>query len=116
MVELDDNGLNADISASILSDEEMTDLGFTDHTGKNWYYTTQLMADISLNVTIPKDGSRLSLDVLDEEILQPYDYQRILMNNPEHPFSLSVKTQVEEELQYLSEKGVLHGWVKGMYI
>lgn len=116
MVELDHKGLNVNITAAILSDEEMTDLGFTDHTGKNWYYTTQLTASISFNVTIPKDGSRFALDVLDEDFLQPYDYQRLLLGKPEHPFALKIKSKVEEELQYLSSKGVIHGWVKGMYV
>lgn len=113
---LDANGLNANINAVILEDEKMRELGFTDHSEKNWYYTIRVGAGVSFNLSIPKDGSRLRIDVLDEDFGQPYDYQQFLKKNPEFPFGLRVKEAVERVMKDFTEAGVLTGWKPGDYI
>lgn len=40
----------------------------------------------------------------------------ILSNNPNFEFALNIREQVEKWMAYLTEKGVIYGWVKGMYI
>ena len=115
-MELDVNGLNLAISASVLPEDEMRRLGFTDHKADTWYHCFPVGEGVTLNVAVPKDGSRLRLDVLDEEFLQPYDYQRILKNNPNLEFAQRVKAQTEFYLELLSEAGVITGFTRGMYI
>lgn len=72
--------------------------------------------DISFNVSIPKDGSDIRIDVLDEDFCQPYDYQSMLHKNPTFEPALIVYEQVEEFMEYLQSKGALSGHIKGEYI
>lgn len=115
-VELNSNGTNKAIKANILSDDKMRKIGFTETNNGKWRYYREVAEDISFNVAIPKDGSDISIDTLDEAFLQPYDYQHILSVMPLFPFASSVKKNVEKQMQYLTDKGVIEGWKPGMYI
>ena len=94
----------------------MRELGFTDYSPTNWYYCSRVGAGITLNVSIPKDGGRFRLDVLDEDFGQPYDYQEYLVRNPQQEFALGVKDAVENQMDFLSAAGVISGFARGMYI
>lgn len=124
-VEVNSNGVNKLIKATILSDEKMREIGFTDYAEDNWYFCRLIKFpkerryrefEISFNVSIPKDNSDIEIDILDEDFLQPYDYQRMLYNNPTFEPAMIVKEQVEEWMKYLQDKGVLSGHVYGEYI
>lgn len=115
-MELDKNGLNTALNAAVLPEAEMRKLGFTDHSATNWYYCSRVGSGVTLNVSIPKDGSRFRLDVLDEDFGQPYDYQDYLKRNPKLEFALGVKAAVENQLESLSSAGVITGFTRGMYI
>ena len=124
-LELNSNCVNEKIKAEILSDEKMRGLGFTDYAKNTWYFCRGIKLpntkrykgfDISFSVSIPKDGTDISIDVLDEDFCQPYDYQKMLENNPEFEPCVIVKGQVEEWMSYLQDKGILSGHVYGEYI
>ena len=124
-VELNSHGVNKLIKATILSDEKMREIGFTDYSKDNWYFCRIIKFpkekryrgfEISFSVTIPKDNSDIQIDVLDEDFLQPYDYQYMLDKNPTFKPCLIVKEQVEEWMKYLQDSGVLSGHVYGEYI
>ena len=124
-IELNLNGVNKLIKATILPDEKMREIGFTDHAKDNWYFYRLIKFpkerryrefEISFNVSIPKDNSDIEIDILDEDFLQPYDYQRMLCNNPTFEPAVIVKEQVEEWMKYLQDNGVLSGHVYGEYI
>lgn len=124
-VEVNSNCVNAKIKAHILSDEEMREIGFTDYSKTTWFFCRSIKFpkegryrgfDISFSVSIPKDGSDIRIDVLDEDFCQPYDYQSMLRKNPTFEPALIVLDQVEEHMKYLQSKGVLSGHVKGEYI
>ena len=124
-VELNSNCVNVKIKAHILSDEEMRKIGFTDYSKDRWFFCRSITFpreprykgfDISFSVSIPKDGSDIRIDVLDEDFCQPYDYQSMLHKNPTFEPALIVYEQVEELMDYLQSKGVLSGHVKGEYI
>lgn len=116
-VEVNSKGTNKAIKANILSDEEMRSIGFTDRKSSDYYFCKILDdVDISFNVTIPKDGSDIEIATIDEEWGQYYDFQHILRNNSNFEFALNIKKQVEKWMTYLTEKGVIYGWVKEMYI
>ena len=115
-----ENGTNAAIQAHILSDERMRKLGFTDNKKDTWYFSRMLHPtkyDISFNVSINKDNpDDLCIDVLDEEFLQPYDYQRMLSNGSTNKVTLAVKDQVDNLMIYLVDNGVLSNWQVGDYV
>lgn len=124
-VEVNSNGVNAKIKAHILSDEEMKAIGFTNYYEPNWYFRRLIKFpqtkryrefDISFNISIPKDGSDIRIDVINGNFCQPYDYQHILNKNPKFEPALIVLEQVEEYMEYLQFKGVLSGHIKGEYI
>lgn len=113
---LDARGLNAAIDSNLLPEATMRELGFTDRLPTQWYYNASVGSTISLNVSIPKDGSRLSVEVLDDEFGQHYDYQSILKRNPNLPVALGVKAAVEVLMEKLNATGVITGYERGMYI
>lgn len=127
-VELNSYGVNAKIKAHIFDDVKMRELGFTDYAKDRWYFCRGInfkdikkkrgLNDIaiSFSVTIPKDGSDIRIDVLDEWFCQPYDYQYILEKDPGHKIANIVKEQVEYWMEKLQEVGVLEGHVRGEYI
>lgn len=127
-VELNSHGVNAKIKAHILDDVKMREIGFTDYAKDRWYFCRGIdfkdakkkrglkNIDISFSVTIPKDGSDIRIDVLDEWFCQPYDYQYILKKDPGHKIANIVKEQVEYWMEKLQEEGVLEGHIKGEYI
>lgn len=127
-VELNSHGVNAKIKAHILDDVKMLEIGFTDYAKDRWYFCRGINfkdvkkkrglknIDISFSVTIPKDGSDIRIDVLDEWFCQPYDYQYILGKDPGHKIANVVKEQVEYWMEKLQEEGVLEGHIKGEYI
>ena len=53
--------------------------------------------------------------------MQPYDYQRIIEDNeqsgtkPSHTPYI-IREQVEAQMQRLSRRGIISGWMRGMYI
>ena len=58
-----------------LDEDLLRAYGFTDYDQKNWYYVKKLDDYITINITIPKNNpSKIKIDVLDEFILQPYDF------------------------------------------
>lgn len=127
---LNSNGVNLKIKANILSEEEMREIGFNDNSKDKWFFFRNVLREkaeggqsygsqyfeVTFNVTIPKDGSDISIDVLDEDFCQPYDYQYILSKNPENKTALKVQENVEKWMEYLKDKGILEGHEYGEYI
>ena len=114
------NGTNAAIQAHILSDERMRELGFTDRREDTWYFCKMRNVNrlrVSFNVSINKnDPDDLRIDVLDEEWLQPYDYQRILTHYPSNRYAPVVKKWVDKLMTKLVDAGVLSNWQVGDYV
>lgn len=94
------------VSVKTLPDEEMRKIGFTDRNPNNWYLNLPLTGTIAFNVTIPKDGGKPTIYVLDEEFCQPYPYQDILERNPAFDLALSIKQQVELKVESLAMTGI----------
>lgn len=119
-MKLNSNGVNSEIVAHILPDNIMYGIGFTDNMPDRWYYCRRIFDDkfggITFNVVIPKDGSDIDIEILDEWFLQPYDYQMI-RSMPDHPaVADEVFEKVEDEIKHLQEEGVLSGHEYGDYI
>lgn len=112
------HGNNAAIQAHLLPDDKMRKTGFTDFCEGHWYFSRNVWKDdISFNLSIPKDNpSNWEIDILDEDIMQPYDYQYYLTQQNYPKIALSVREKVEEWMSYLADAGVLSGHLYGDYI
>ena len=122
-VELNSHGVNKKISANILEENIMREIGFSDWNKDVWYYSRMVKFpskysdfEVSFSVSIPKDGSEIRIDVLDEAFCQPYDYQKILEKDEKFECAVIVDEFVEKHMEFLQEKGVLTGHIKGEYI
>lgn len=133
-IEVNSNGTNKAIKATILSDERMKEIGFhknyyegTDHEQYSpyWWFTKSIKFPkekrwrgtfIDFDVKIPKDGSDIEIVTLDMYFCWPYDYQEILNRNSKNECANIVKEQVEMWMKYLHDEGVLSGHVYGEYI
>lgn len=114
---VDNHGLNAKIQFHQLPDNEMKQAGFRMTQDKTkWYKFCTIAQDITFNVSIPINGGRGHIDILDECFCQPYDYQSILERNPNHPFANTIFNAVEKQMQKLSSCGIITGHTYGEYI
>lgn len=110
---------NAAIKTRQHNDEYMRKLGFTDYRKTHWYFSRMLhKGDISFNIMIPKAGidDDLSIDILDEDFLQPYDYQGMLARNPKNKFALEIQEKVEYWMDWLEKNEIIYGHNRGDYI
>ena len=107
---------NKNIKAHILSDQMMREIGFTDYDSKNWYFFKSIADNITFNVSIKKKTGYIRIEVLDENIMQPYQYQELLRNCPHAEFALKVHEAVQEQMKYLMDKGIITGYRLGDYI
>ena len=129
-IEVNRHSVNKKIKANILSDSEMRRIGFTDYAKDRWYFCRGIKFpstreyrnfEVSFSVAIPKDGSDIRIDVLDEAFCQPYDYQSMIIHSREmglepNKTCMIVFEQVEQHMKYLAEQGILEGHIYGEYI
>lgn len=109
-MELNENGLNAALTASILpSRQDMRTLGFTERSGAVWGLCRPVGNGVTLDLSIPKDGSPFRMDITDENFCQSYDYQGILRDYPDDECALEVQKDVEHVLRFLSKVRIIHG-------
>ena len=118
-VVLNRNGNNADIIVTLLPDEKMREAGFTDFAEDRWYYSRYVNGrkDITFNITIPKkDPKDWRIDVLDEDFCQPFDYQYMIEKGHKSPVLKEVFENVEDQMKYLADAGIISGHRYGEYI
>ena len=62
--------------------------GFTNNHKPSLYYSSMVGEDISFNLSVDKETLEItSIDVLDEDFGQPYDYQMFLMNGSDNTYA-----------------------------
>lgn len=129
-VETNSHCVNKKIKANILEESKMRELGFTDFCKDRWYFCRGINFpntkeyrgfEVTFSIAIPKDGSDIRIDVLDEAFCQPYDYQSMIMNRREkgitpNQTALIVFEQVEHWMKYLEDIGIIKGHIYGEYI
>lgn len=116
MSNLTKHGNNADMQVKPLSDCMMRYLGFTDCVEHRWYLCKSIDKDITFNVSIEKDGSDWRIDILDENFLQPYDYQYFIESGNPPQFAYKVKAFVDAEMTKLVNVGIISNWKVGDYV
>lgn len=116
--ELTPSGFNKNIKVhSNQTSDSLLEYGFSNHDEPTLYFYKDLGDDISFNLLIDKKTLEIkAIDVLDEEFLQPFDYQAILMKNKNHSLAQKVYHKVNEILTKLQTDEVITGFRIGMYV
>lgn len=100
-----------------VTEEQLINYGFTNHSKPILYFSKIVGNNISFNLSVNKSDLKITaIDVLDENFLQPYDYQNILMNDSNNPFARGVFNSVDKILNKLQGDGIVEGYERGMYI
>lgn len=110
---------NAAIKINVLDESKMRDIGFTDFRPDTWYFCKYNVGhpDISFSLSVEKNNpENWEIDILDENFLQPYDYQMMLERGTQNPLPLKVQEKVEYWMSYLAENGIVSGHNYGEYI
>lgn len=110
---------NAAIKINVLDESKMRDIGFTDIRPDTWYFCKYNVGhpDISFSLSVEKNNpENWEIDILDENFLQPYDYQMMLERGTQNPLPLKVQEKVEYWMSYLAENGIVSGHNYGEYI
>lgn len=115
-VPLDERGQNANIKFHLIDVSLMKLYGFGYTYGK-WLFNVGLTDTISMNVSI-SDDCKGSIDILDDDFLQPYDFQSIIINKGKDAPSVAktVQKKVYKIMEGLSYYGIISGWNVGDYI
>lgn len=66
------------MKTSLLNEDSMRELGFTDHVKDRWYYCTRVDDATTLNITIDKETGIYKTEVLNEYFLQPEFYYSMM--------------------------------------
>jgi hypothetical protein len=120
-VPLNKRNTNANIKVNIFDDGKMRELGFTDSRKNTWYYLVYIIKEryfkVTFNLRINKQNTDdFKIDILDEDYLQPYDYQAGLRKYPKFKKYLQVHKKVQEIMKHLIDMGIIEGYNLGDYI
>jgi len=98
--------------------DKLLKYGFTNHYEPSLYFSTMIIYnDISFNLRVSKKTLKITdIDVLDENLMQPYDYQAMIMDNKNHTIARKVFDKVDEILNKLQNDGIIVGYQRGMYV
>ena len=81
-VPINKSGQNVNIKVNPnLKEKTLLDFGFARTSVSEYYMMLKLTSDISFNIEIDILTNTINIAVLDEDFLQPYDYQ-IMLKNP----------------------------------
>ena len=113
---------NVLLQGHIKSASEMVEYGFRriEHKAIDvpyWSYYTNLIPkyDIGFYLGLYDDGS-IRIDVLDDDFGQPYDYQKLLDNDPYYMFPRKVFWEVDKVMHRLQDDGFISEYHTGMYV
>lgn len=115
-IPLDERGQNANIKFHVLDKETMNSYGFG-YTYERWIFNVGITDTISMNITISDNGEGL-IDILDDDFLQPYDFQSMIINsgNNAPTIAKTIQKKVYEIMNNLVYGGIISGWNVGDYI
>ena len=100
-----------------LKEKTLLDFGFARTSVSEYYMMSKLTSDISFNIEIDIETNDISIEVLDEDFLQPYDYQ-IMLKNPNYVPKIAkiVHHKVQKIMKELMDSGIIVGYKENDYI
>lgn len=116
--ELTNKGFTNRIKISInQTKKSLIAYGFTNHDKSSLYFMKMIDRNISFNLNVSIDTFEItSIDVLNEEGLQPYDYQSEILSGHHSGTALNTYNKVNNILSTLQKDDIITGFAKGMYI
>ena len=116
-VPLDERGQNANIKFHVLDKETMELYGFR-HTYGQWIYSIGLTDTISMTIIINDNEKEGIINILDDDFLQHYDFQSMIINNEDKApkIAKTVQNKVYKIMSDLVYEGIISGWNIGDYI
>lgn len=107
-VPLDEHGQNANLKGHILDKQTMNDHMFHLLGDNIWRFGKRVHPKAHISMHIEMINERISIDILDDDFLQPYDYARygnaIIWNN------------IQDIMQGLTDVGIIIGYKRNDYI
>ena len=95
----------------------LLEYGFTNHNNPTLYYMEMVDYNTSFNLSVSASTLEIkNIDVLNEEWLQPYDYQAEILKGEYSGKTRNVYNKVNNILSKLQKDGIIIGYEKGMYI
>lgn len=71
---------------------------------------------VSMSTTLDPKTGKAWVDIIDEDFLQPFDYQKIICSGSSNRFAHEVHSKVQGEMMKLLSQGIITGYVAGDYI
>lgn len=97
--------------------ESLLKYGFTNNNKPTLYYMEMIDRNTSFNLSVCiKTLEITGIDVLNEEWLQPYDYQSEILQGKPSGKARNTYNKVNNLLKKLQKDGIISGFEKGMYI
>lgn len=114
-IDVDNEGQNENLRFHIIDNILMKNIGFN-HTNNEWVLVDGI-GSISINIVITDDLEG-SINVLDCDFLQPYDFQEMIIEKGDNAPKLAIEIQYKLYTIFDSMKtfGVLEGWEWGDYV
>ena len=113
--EVDERGQNKNLCFHIIDEYLMKSVGFN-HTHDFWILCDSIDT-VSINIKITDDGIG-TIDVLDDEFCQPYDFQQMILEKGNNAPTLAIKIQhkLYTILDSMKTFGILENWEWGNYV
>ena len=116
-LKLNKNGNNDSIRITVLDDPDMRAAGFSESGDGLWRYHKDVGNQVCFDLAVAEaDESDILITVTTGNPPRPYDYRKILLADPTQETAQEVRSNVEGEMEYLKEKGVLRGHRYGDFI
>ncbi|MFC8685968.1 hypothetical protein [Brevibacillus porteri] len=97
--------------------KSLLDYGFTNHNKPTLYYIDMVDKNTSFNLSVCINTLEITgIDVLNEDWLQPYDYQSEILSGNFSGKARNVYNKVNNILTKLQQDDIITGFEKGMYI
>ena len=110
-------GQNANIKGHIVDDKTMKEHGFHyDTKYEQWDYVQELYDEITLYIHIDDYDETITIQVIDENFCQHYDYQNYLGNKPDARVPIIVHRQVQSKMKELMKAGIVTGYTLEDYV
>lgn len=113
--EVNEFGNNKNIKFHVVDKDIMESCGFKKLKDGTWCFCKGITHRISFNVTIKKDDNGY-IDILDNDWLQPYDFQAFIMNGNPNEVAIKVQKEVYQWMDSFKTFGIIEYWEWGDYI
>ena len=113
--EVNERGQNKNLRFHIVDKDIMRKVGF-EHTDGFWILC-ECSNDVSVNIKISDDEVG-EIDVLDDEWLQPYDFQYMIQSRGDYApqTAKEIQKKLYSILDAMKTFGILEGWEWGDYV